>query len=109
MLREIGAAFFVWAIASGSSWAEGTPDAFRGKAYAQAICASCHSISPDKPNSPNPAAKPFATMTITHPTGEAFAAWLNTKHPPLPNNLLKPAQADDIIAYVASLKVSAGG
>lgn len=108
MLRETGIVLFVWAMASAPAGAEGPPDAFRGKAYSQAICASCHSISAENPNSPNSAAKPFATMAIAHPTAEAFATWLNTKHPSLPNNLIKPAQADDIMVYVASLKAPAG-
>jgi cytochrome c2 len=96
------------ALAAGSApaWA-GPPDPFRGQAYAQAMCASCHAISKDKPNSPNPAAKPFMSITLAHGSGEALADWINTKHPSIPMSLLKASQAEDIIAYIASVKASA--
>lgn len=82
------------------------PDAFKGKAYAQAMCASCHAIEKDDAHSPNPAAKPFASVSPKYETGEALADWVNSKHPLIPNSLLKVGQAHDISAYVASLKAT---
>lgn len=108
MLRETGIVLFVCAMASMTAAAESPPDALRGQAYSQAICASCHSVAAENLNSPNPAAKPFAKIAIAYPTAEAFAKWLNTEHPLVPNNLIKPAQADDIMLYIASMKSPAG-
>jgi hypothetical protein len=88
------------------AWAEEGGDAFRGKAYAEAICSSCHDISPQGVRSSNPAAKPFVSIDSKYASGEDLATWLNTKHPSIPNQLIKPVQGDDILAFIASLKGS---
>jgi mono/diheme cytochrome c family protein len=95
-----GAVLFVGAA---PAWSEGSGDAFRGKAYAQAMCGSCHSISADDTASANPAAKPFKLARLDNKTGEEFSNWMNTKHPPI-QSLINPRQADDILTYVGTLK-----
>ncbi len=89
------------------AWAEDPGDAFRGNAYAQGMCQSCHSVTPDGEPSPNPAATPFKKITATFAAAEDFATWFNTKHPPTPNSSITPSQASDIASYLASLKVGA--
>jgi cytochrome c553 len=93
----------VLVLGSAPAWSEGSGDAFRGKAYAQAMCASCHSVTADETASANPAATPFRSVKLDYKTGEEFSAWLNTKHPNI-SVLINPRQADDIIAHVAALK-----
>ena len=84
--------------------AEGSGDALRGKAYAQAMCSSCHSLEKDGANSPNPSAKPFATIAWDFPTSGSLASFLNTRHPPFPISLVSDRQADDILSYVAAFR-----
>lgn len=106
MLKRIAVVACISLLSSGAPvWADAV-DAFKGKAYAQAMCASCHAIEKDDVHSPNPAAKPFASIFLKYETGAALADWVNTKHPAIPNSLLKVGQADDIRAYVASLKAT---
>jgi len=104
MLAKYAFAAFAFAALSAPAWCEGSGNSFRGMAYAQEMCASCHSIEEQGGTSPNPAAKPFAAMAPTTISGQDLADWLNTKHPSIPNQLVKPAQAEDMLAYIASLK-----
>ncbi len=99
----IGAVLIVGAA---PAWSEGSGDAFRGKAYAQAMCGSCHSATADETPSANPAAKPFRLVNLDYKSGDEFSAWLNTKHPVI-QTLINPRQADDIMTFVGTLK-SAG-
>ena len=85
------------------AWAEGG-DTLRGQAYAHGMCSSCHSIAADGAASANPAATPFKTIKMDHDSGESLSAWVNTKHPPFGPNLLNPRQAEDILAYVATIR-----
>ena len=89
------------------AWAGDPGDAFRGSAYAQGMCQSCHAITPDGESSPNPAATPFRKISATFASAEEFATWFNTKHPPTPNSSITSSQASDIASYLSSLKVGA--
>jgi mono/diheme cytochrome c family protein len=84
--------------------AEGSGDALRGKAYAQGMCSSCHSVEKDGGASANPSAKPFATISWDFPTSGSLATFLNTKHPPFPISLVNDRQAEDIFSYVAAFR-----
>lgn len=85
------------------AWSEGSGDAFRGKAYAQAMCGSCHSVTTDETASTNPEAKPFRLVKLDYKTGEEFSGWLNTKHPSI-QSLINPRQGEDIMAFLDTLK-----
>ncbi len=87
------------------AWA-GEGDVSRGAAYANAMCASCHSISEDKSASPVAAAPPLRDTKVV--SGEALAKFFNTTHPST-SRLLKDTQADDIFSFIESLKASPSG
>jgi mono/diheme cytochrome c family protein len=89
------------------AWAGEPGDVFRGDAYAQGMCQSCHSITADGAPSPNPAAAPFQKIAATFAPGDDFATWFNTKHPPTPNSTIAPSQASDLVSYISSLKPGA--
>lgn len=89
------------------AWAD-NGDAIRGKAYATSMCGGCHAIAADATSSPNPAAKPLREIALPDATGEGFAKWMNTQHPPAHSSLLKPGQAADIAAFIATLKTPGG-
>jgi hypothetical protein len=86
------------------AWAggEGNPD--RGAAYSVAMCSSCHSVTADATASPVAEAKPFRSITLADASGPAFASWLNTKHPNISGHIIKDTQAEDISAFIDSLK-----
>lgn len=85
------------------AFAEIEGDAFRGKAYAGAMCASCHALSAEDGASPDPTAPPLRNFKLAATTGEEFVEWFNTKHPQGSSSQPKPAQAQDMLAYMASL------
>ncbi len=95
--------FAAGAVCASPAWAEGG-DTLRGQAYAHGMCASCHSIGADGAASPNPKASPFKTIQMNYASGEELSTRINTKHPPFGPNLLNPKQAEDILAYVATLR-----
>ena len=89
---------------SASAWAEGSGNAFRGKAYAGAMCASCHAVEAGDFSSPDPTAAPFQEAVLEAKTGEEFLSWFNAEHPQVSGPTPKPDQAADILAHMASLK-----
>jgi mono/diheme cytochrome c family protein len=94
---------FVLAAGTAPAWSEGSGDSFRGQAYSQAMCQSCHSTKADDTASPNPAAPPFRSMKLAYDTGEAFTTYLNTKHPNIMAQI-NSRQAEDIAAFITSLQ-----
>jgi len=77
----------------------------RGLEYAQANCAGCHAIlyeNLESPNSDSPAFKAVAdTPGITR---TALSVFLQTPHPTMPNLIVEGEDADNLIAYILSLK-----
>ena len=83
-------------------------NAARGRTSASQYCADCHRTEPGAGPSPLPAAPPFAAVAKTKGmTALALLVWLRTSHPTMPNIILMPETADDIIAYILGLR-SAG-
>lgn len=80
------------------------PDAYRGMAFAQQLCAGCHSIDKAGSASPNPMALPFADIAkLELLNAEGFANWLGTAHPAINGIAIKPAVAADLLAYIRSI------
>jgi mono/diheme cytochrome c family protein len=80
-------------------------NAQRGRAYAAQLCAECHLTAPGPGPSPAKTAPPFTAVAKTKGmTAMALSVWLQTSHPTMPNIMLKSETADDIIAYILSLR-----
>lgn len=94
-------------LSSLSSLADGIGDPARGLNYAQGNCAGCHAILKDELESPNPDSPAFQAVAntpgITH---TALSVFLQTPHPTMPNLIVEGHDADDLIAYILSLKDS---
>ncbi len=71
-----------------------------GKRIADSQCAECHAsgLLPGRA----PAFSAIARMPST--TATALTVYLRTSHPAMPNIILTPAEQDDVIAYILSLK-----
>ena len=75
-----------------------------GFQLAQKICADCHGIGIGL-LSPNPAAPSFFLIANRSSTTElSLRAFVRTSHDNMPNIILEPAQVDDLVTYIGSLK-----
>lgn len=78
--------------------------AARGLAHAEDVCAACHAVTPGQ-DSTNLDAPPFEAIANTPGmTRLALSAWLGSSHPSMPNLIVTPDQADDLWAYLETLK-----
>jgi mono/diheme cytochrome c family protein len=79
-------------------------DAEHGRALAKRWCASCHVVSPDQ-QSASADVPPFATIAQTPDFDpKRLAYFLLEPHPKMPQMALSRYAADDIAAYIQSLK-----
>jgi mono/diheme cytochrome c family protein len=96
--------------ASGTDDAVGTSPAASaaaspGQALARHWCAECHNIEPDGSRSRNRRAPAFAKLAADPSfTDYTLRATLRTQHATMPQIMFTPAQLDDIVAYILSLK-----
>ncbi len=78
----------------------------RGKAFAKANCAQCHSIDRTT-RSPRRGAPPFRTLHKRYPVEtleDALGEGLSVGHPKMPEFRLDPDEIDDFINFLKSLE-----
>lgn len=75
-----------------------------GRDYALRNCTSCHMVSlrQSPPVHTAPGFQAIADMRST--TQMSLHAFLSTPHPRMPNFIVPPKDADDVIAYILSLR-----
>jgi len=86
--------------------AAGDASAPRGRAYAQAHCARCHALGLEGA-SPLRRAPPFRDLAQTFPIddlADVLVEGVERRHPAMPDVRLDPADADDLTAYLRSLR-----
>ena len=89
---------------TGAADAQQLGDAGEGRRLAHAECGQCHGVS-RKGLSTNPAAPAFEDIAnIPGMTSTALIVALQTSHPSMPNFVIKGRDAQNIIAYILSLK-----
>lgn len=82
-----------------------SPEAVRGRAYAEDTCAACHAIDKGATVSPNPQAPPFQTIADTPGmTRIALSAWIQGAHQSMPQLIIDQDRTDDVWAYLSSLE-----
>jgi mono/diheme cytochrome c family protein len=76
----------------------------RGEALAEHWCASCHVVFPDQRRALSDA--PSFRSIVRRPgfNSRALAYWLLAPHPPMPAFSLTRDEADDIAAYIESVR-----
>ena len=80
-------------------------DARAGLDYAEAVCAECHAVKKGERVSPHERAPAFERVANTRGMTEmALRVWFQSPHPSMPNLMLRERTADDLIAYITSLK-----
>lgn len=78
----------------------------RGRAFARANCARCHSIDRFTP-SPLKIAPPFRDLHRRYPVetlAEALAEGIDTGHPTMPMFQLEPDQINDLLSFLRTLE-----
>lgn len=94
-----------FATATQSAVARGSEDAKAGFAYADAVCSECHAIKKGERVSPHERATAFEVVANARGMSDmALRVWFQSPHPSMPNLTLKEKLADDLIAYIMSLK-----
>ena len=90
-------------LATAAARAQGSGgNAASGRALAKAWCAECHRV---EPNAPGASVADFTEVAnLPSTTALSLKVFLQSSHKDMPNLILKPAEADDIIAYILSLK-----
>jgi mono/diheme cytochrome c family protein len=84
--------------------AEEAGDPNRGLTYAKKVCAECHAVLPDEESSDFMAPTFTGVANTPGMTATALAVWLQSSHPTMPNLIISPADRDDVVAYIVSLK-----
>lgn len=103
--RTVLAALLSLACLTNWAWAQVSPREQRGRTFAQANCANCHSIDKVSP-SPLAIAPPFRTLSQMYPVEsleESLAEGIVTGHPTMPEFRLERDQVGDFIAFLKSL------
>jgi mono/diheme cytochrome c family protein len=94
------AAFILALLAIPNAQAQQVGDADAGKRLVDAACAGCHSPSVRPKRAPDFAA--IAAMPST--TALSLGVFMRTSHPTMPNVVLTPAELDDVIGFILSLR-----
>ncbi len=80
-------------------------DAREGLAYARENCAQCHRVERGTNGSEAMLAASFRQIANTPGmTAMALTVFFRTPHPTMPNLIIPPAQQQDVIAYIQSLR-----
>jgi mono/diheme cytochrome c family protein len=81
-------------------------DVSGGRDLAQAWCAECHAIAPGTSRRPTLAPEFVAIANRPEVTALALKVFLRSDHAErlMPNFVIGPQQADDLVAYILSLR-----
>ena len=104
-LSPIIAALLAGGLLSNQSVADEPGNADRGRKYALQMCASCHAVQLQDLESPVGEATPFKTVADKpEMTRLALRVFLQSPHASMPNLMVEGEDADNVIAYILSLK-----
>ena len=98
--KTVAASLLAGALWMSAAQAQEVGDAATGRRVAQALCRDCHVER--GPGGRGPAFADVARMPAT--TATMLTVYLRTSHPPMPDILLTPAEQEDVIAYILSLR-----
>ena len=75
-----------------------------GHRLAEAWCKTCHAIEAGGSLVPHPGPDFVAVANAPSTTELGLKVFLRTSHPSMPNIVLTPEQADNLVTYILSLK-----
>ena len=79
-------------------------DAASGRLYAINWCTDCHSVEPETAGTGRFAPDFTAVAKSPSTTSLSLKAFLRSDHLRMPNFVLKSTEADDLVAYILSLR-----
>lgn len=80
-------------------------DVQSGLDYAEAVCAECHAVKKGERVSPHERAPAFELVANSRGmTDMALRVWFQSPHPSMPSLVLRDKTADDLVAYIMSLR-----
>jgi mono/diheme cytochrome c family protein len=81
-------------------------DVSAGRAIARQACVACHAVEAGKSSPQRTAVGPAFRNIANTPgmTATALRVFLTTSHPKMPNLILTPAEMDDVVTYILSLR-----
>jgi mono/diheme cytochrome c family protein len=82
----------------------GSGDGSTGHRLASEWCRDCHAIEPTAINTGKPAPDFVAVANMPSTTELSLKVFLLSSHKTMPNFIIKPNDADDLVAYILSLK-----
>jgi mono/diheme cytochrome c family protein len=82
----------------------GTDNASEGHRLAEAWCKTCHVIDMKTAGTANTAPDFAAIANQTSTTELSLKVFLRSSHRKMPNLILRPEQADNLVSYILSLK-----
>jgi mono/diheme cytochrome c family protein len=107
MRHPVRLTILVAVLAVAASRAQGqVGDASVGHAFARKACVACHVVEAGEARPRLIAVGPAFPAIAKMPgmTATALHVYLTTSHPKMPNIILTPADMDDVIAYILSLR-----
>lgn len=108
LLAAAAALLALGACAAASAAARRPPqsDEEAGRDYAQAYCSSCHAVG-WRGRSANPQAPAFRDIANRYPPeqlAETLVEGIEVGHPKMPRFVMAPERADQLIAYLKTLR-----
>jgi cytochrome c len=88
----------------GAAVAQDLGDPASGRRLAEAWCMECHAIGPKTVEGVRPGPDFAAVANRPSTTPLSLNVFLRSNHDNMPNFILTRAQADDIVAYILTLK-----
>jgi cytochrome c len=87
-----------------SGAAAASDSAAAGHRLAEAWCKTCHAIEATTAGIPSTAPDFAGVANQPSTTALSLKVFLQSNHPSMPNIVLTPAQSDDLVNYILSLK-----
>jgi cytochrome c len=98
------AALILFRLHGAAGAAAPSDSAATGHSLAESWCKTCHAIEATPAGVPNTAPDFAAIANQPSTTALSLKVFLRTNHPSMPNLMLTPDQADDLVNYILSLK-----
>jgi cytochrome c len=106
MARLLSVAAFLWLVLCGTeAFEQESGDVAAGHRLGQQWCSECHEIDAKRPVNSEAGAPSFVEVANEASTTPlSLRVFFRSNHEKMPDLHISPAQADDLIAYILSLK-----
>lgn len=98
------AALLVVLITATAASAQDTGDREIGRRIVERWCSDCHGVSAGAKSAATSAPSFSAIAAMPSTTALSLGVFMRTSHPTMPNVMLTPADLNNVIAYVLSLR-----